>query len=249
MRRPRIPPARFSTASGSPLTRYALGVLVGASWEQQHYRTAADYARQTREALPGGGAGADLAGVRSRLNVVVAEAWYQGPGVTAAPPRPTLQPFPPAAGEVRPGRPHVPAGGGGNQGGRPSRTPKRPSWTSRRASPRSTQSNRWEAEWNLPQGPPARQTGPPGLRAGVRSWPRAGFLAGPVPRTSRPDGLAPGPPGRRCARRGEGLEARGRPFGALSGLDPALGRNRQQQPFLKAQTCFDLRREPRPWRS
>jgi len=61
---------------GSPLTPYALGVLVRAAWEQQHYRTAADYARQTRD-LPGKGTGADWLGVRSRLNVVIAEAWYR----------------------------------------------------------------------------------------------------------------------------------------------------------------------------
>jgi len=55
---------------GSPLKPHALGLLAGSAWEQLRYRTAADYARQTRDALPAGPS-------RARMSVVVAEAWFR----------------------------------------------------------------------------------------------------------------------------------------------------------------------------
>ena len=55
---------------GSQLKPQALGLLAGSAWEQRRYRTAADYARQTRDALPPGQS-------RAQLNLVVAEAWFR----------------------------------------------------------------------------------------------------------------------------------------------------------------------------
>ncbi|HTZ22083.1 MAG TPA: tetratricopeptide repeat protein [Opitutaceae bacterium] len=55
---------------GSPLRAQALGVLTSSAWEQDRYRSAADYATQARGELPDGAA-------RRQLGVLVAEAWYR----------------------------------------------------------------------------------------------------------------------------------------------------------------------------
>jgi tetratricopeptide (TPR) repeat protein len=55
---------------GSPLKAHALGVLTRAAWEEGRFRTAADFARQARQALPPGDA-------KARLGVVMAESWFR----------------------------------------------------------------------------------------------------------------------------------------------------------------------------
>jgi TolA-binding protein len=131
---------------GSPLTPYALGVLVRAAWEQQQYRTAADYARQTREALLKLGAGADRPGVLSQLNVVVAESWYRArdyrsaadayAGVVNSPP-PGIKPgdfmFQRVEAEIKAG----------------ALKDAEAVLDEQARSPRFDAVNRWEAEWNL----------------------------------------------------------------------------------------------------
>ena len=59
---------------GSNLKPYALGILADTAWEQQHYRTAADYARQTKLALSEDSRNIE---VRKRLSAVIAEAWFR----------------------------------------------------------------------------------------------------------------------------------------------------------------------------
>ncbi|HTJ79045.1 MAG TPA: tetratricopeptide repeat protein [Rariglobus sp.] len=54
---------------GSPLKPAALGVLASSAWEQRRYRSAADYAMQSKALLPPG----DL---KSSLGVLVAEAYF-----------------------------------------------------------------------------------------------------------------------------------------------------------------------------
>ncbi len=58
----------------STLKPYALGLLADAAWEQQHYRTAADYAKQTQLALSSDSRNIE---VRKRLSAVIAEAWFR----------------------------------------------------------------------------------------------------------------------------------------------------------------------------
>jgi cellulose synthase operon protein C len=55
---------------GSPLKAHAYAVLAGSAWEQQRYRTAADYAFKAGGELPPGP-------VRSEFGVLVAEAWFR----------------------------------------------------------------------------------------------------------------------------------------------------------------------------
>lgn len=55
---------------GSPLKAQAYAVLAGSAWEQQRYRTAADYAFKAGAGLPPGP-------VRADFDVVVAEAWFR----------------------------------------------------------------------------------------------------------------------------------------------------------------------------
>jgi tetratricopeptide (TPR) repeat protein len=55
---------------GSPLKAHAYAVLAGSAWEQQRYRTAADYAFKAGGELPAGP-------VRSEFGVLVAEAWFR----------------------------------------------------------------------------------------------------------------------------------------------------------------------------
>ncbi|HEY1794453.1 MAG TPA: tetratricopeptide repeat protein [Opitutaceae bacterium] len=55
---------------GSPLKAHAYAVLAGSAWEQQRYRTAADYGTKAAAVLPAGQ-------VRSSFGVLVAEAWYR----------------------------------------------------------------------------------------------------------------------------------------------------------------------------
>jgi tetratricopeptide (TPR) repeat protein len=55
---------------GSPLKAHAYGVLAGSAWEQQRYRTAADFGFKASGELPPGP-------VRSIFSVMVAEAWFR----------------------------------------------------------------------------------------------------------------------------------------------------------------------------
>jgi cellulose synthase operon protein C len=55
---------------GSPLKAHAYAVLAGSAWEQQRYRTAADYAFKAGGELSAGP-------IRSQFGVLVAEAWYR----------------------------------------------------------------------------------------------------------------------------------------------------------------------------
>jgi tetratricopeptide (TPR) repeat protein len=55
---------------GSPLKAHAYAVLAGSAWEQQRYRTAADYGIKAAAELPAGQ-------VRSSFGVLVAEAWFR----------------------------------------------------------------------------------------------------------------------------------------------------------------------------
>jgi tetratricopeptide (TPR) repeat protein len=55
---------------GSPLKAHAYAVLAGSAWEQQRYRTAADYAFKAGGELPAGP-------VRSEFGVLVAESWFR----------------------------------------------------------------------------------------------------------------------------------------------------------------------------
>jgi tetratricopeptide (TPR) repeat protein len=55
---------------GSQLKAQAYAVLAGSAWEQQRYRTAADYAFKAGGELPPGP-------VRSEFDVLVAEAWFR----------------------------------------------------------------------------------------------------------------------------------------------------------------------------
>jgi len=59
---------------GSSLKPYALGLLADTAWEQQHYRTAADYARQTKLSLSSDSRNIE---VSKRLSAVIAEAWFR----------------------------------------------------------------------------------------------------------------------------------------------------------------------------
>jgi TolA-binding protein len=224
---------------GSPLKPYALGILVGAAWEQQHYRTAADYARQTRDALPEGDR--DWLNIRSRLNVVIAEAWYRArdyrsaaeayASVVRSPPpgvRPGDLMFQRVEAEIKAGTLEEAAAVLDEQA----------------RSPLFDAVNRWEAEWNLARALQldnrsaaaydrvnrllaARLS--PDLSAELRArmaWLQARLAvdASDVERALRlVDGLA----------------------GLLSGLDPALREDiASSSLLLQAQACFDLKREP-----
>jgi tetratricopeptide (TPR) repeat protein len=55
---------------GSPLKAQAYGVLAGSAWEQQRYRTAADYAFKAGGSLAPGP-------IRADFDVLVAEAWFR----------------------------------------------------------------------------------------------------------------------------------------------------------------------------
>jgi tetratricopeptide (TPR) repeat protein len=55
---------------GSPLKAHAYAVLAGSAWEQQRYRTAADFAFKAGGELPPGP-------IRSEFGVLVAEAWFR----------------------------------------------------------------------------------------------------------------------------------------------------------------------------
>jgi outer membrane protein assembly factor BamD (BamD/ComL family) len=55
---------------GSPLKAHAYGVLAGSAWEQQRYRTAADFGFKAGGELPAGP-------VRAEFSVMVAEAWFR----------------------------------------------------------------------------------------------------------------------------------------------------------------------------
>jgi tetratricopeptide (TPR) repeat protein len=55
---------------GSPLKAQAYAVLAGSAWEQQRYRTAADYAFKAGGELPPGP-------IRAEFGVLVAEAWFR----------------------------------------------------------------------------------------------------------------------------------------------------------------------------
>ena len=225
---------------GSPLKPYALGVLVGAAWEQQHYRTAADYARQTRDALPGGGAGADWLGVRSQLNVVVAEAWYRArdyrsaaeayAAVVGSPP-PGIRPgdlmFQRVEAEIKAGALKEAEAVVDEQA----------------RSPQFDAVNRWEAEWNLARALQldnrsaeayervnrllaARLS--PDLSAELRA--RMAWLQARLAVDARDV--------ERALRLVDGLAE------LLSGLDPVLRQEiASSSLLLKAQTCFDLKRE------
>lgn len=62
---------------GSELKAAALSLLADLSWQQQRFRTAADYAAQGRAALPSGG-------LRSALGVLMAEAYFRAEDYAAA---------------------------------------------------------------------------------------------------------------------------------------------------------------------
>jgi TolA-binding protein len=223
---------------GSPLTPYARGVLMDAAWEQQHYRTAADYARQTRDALPGGGG--DWLSVRSRLNVVVAEAWYRArdyrsaaeayASVVGSPPpgvRPGDLMFQRVEAEIKAGALKEAATVLDEQA----------------RSPQFDAVSRWKAEWNLARalqldnrsaeaydrvnrllaGRPAA-----GLPAELRA--RMAWLQARLAVDARDE--------ERALRLVDGLAE------LLSGLDPTLREDiASSSLLLKAQTCFDLKRE------
>ena len=55
---------------GSPLKAQAYAVLAGSAWEQQRYRTAADYGFKAGGELPAGP-------IRAEFGILVAEAWYR----------------------------------------------------------------------------------------------------------------------------------------------------------------------------
>jgi tetratricopeptide (TPR) repeat protein len=55
---------------GSPLKAQAYAVLAGSAWEQQRYRTAADYASKAGGEIPAGP-------VRAEFDLLVAEAWFR----------------------------------------------------------------------------------------------------------------------------------------------------------------------------
>jgi outer membrane protein assembly factor BamD (BamD/ComL family) len=55
---------------GSPLKAHAYAVLAGSAWEQQRYRTAADFGFKAGGELPPGP-------VRAEFSVMVAEAWFR----------------------------------------------------------------------------------------------------------------------------------------------------------------------------
>lgn len=225
---------------GSTLKPYALGVLTEAAWEQQHYRSAADYAHQMRDALPGGGG--DWLGIRSRLDLIVAEAWYRARDYRSAADA--------YASVVRSPPPGVPPGelmfqrveaeikaGALNEAA-----------TALDEEARTTQFDavdRWEAEWNLERG----------LQLDNRSadaYDRVNRLLAAGSATGLPAELharmawlqarlaVDSRGGADALRIVDGLEK------LLSGLDldPALkGDIASSSLLLKAQTFFDLKRE------
>ncbi|MGD1029774.1 MAG: tetratricopeptide repeat protein [Opitutaceae bacterium] len=223
---------------GSPLKPYALGDLTRAAWEQQHYRTAANYARQTRDLVPDGAG--DSLGVRSQLNLAVAEAWYRArdyrnaadayASVVRSPPpgvRPGDLMFQRVEAEIKAGALNEAAGVLDEEA----------------RSPQFDAVSRWEAEWNLSRalelanrsaeaydrvnrllsGRPS-----PGLSAELRA--RMAWLQARLAVDARDE--------ERALKLVDGLGQ------LLSGLDPALREEiASGSLLLKAQTSFDLKRE------
>ena len=219
---------------GSPLKAQAYAVLAGSAWEQQRYRTAADYAFKAGAGLPPGP-------VRADFDVLVAEAWFRaglhgndaGDFRSAADAYATAESSRPEG--VRPGllmfqrvQSEIEAGA----------LPAAVSVLDELSrDPAFDPEDRWEAEWNL-----ARSLEVHGQTAEAyeprEPAPRGAAAGGPRRGPAGEDGLAPGAPLlRRRKARGD-AEARRLP---CVGVPGALRRRSRPRSRARGPSCAPRR--------